>query len=253
MDQLHDLPGSVVIEFLPNGSLDALLNQHEPPRALENQAIRALVRQCLFAIEYLNRNDIIHHDIKPQNILVQSTQPIKIKLCDLGCAQDIVTIHATGQFVGTKGYMAPEFASDLHSFGVDVYALGTVMLNAFGFWPWQPQIVDNVALLPSFAHLPCATLLAGMLEADPNARLKPKACLSDSWLESCHILKRPFVDDSDDIVEPPAKRRKTFHVTHTDSDMGENLYLTSSVLSRLFFRIRGQCGPRLRSTFPAWF
>lgn len=212
--------GDLIIEFMPRGSLASQLDQWQPC-ALRSSYSQAVVRQCLHAIDYLNtRHDMIHHDIKPQNILIQSVEPLRIKLCDFGGADDIVSVHASQLAMGTPGYMSPDFATARHSFGVDVYALGVVLLNLSGYWPWVPCLEDDVARLPSYAHLPCSGLLTNMLAPDPAKRSVPRDCLQHPWLRFAVTRKRSRTPDDDESGEPPRKRFKSSHTFLPDSHNG---------------------------------
>ena len=48
---------------------------------------RTVFQQLLDAVEYLDRQGIVHHDIKPQNILMDFTKHFKVKLIDFGLAR----------------------------------------------------------------------------------------------------------------------------------------------------------------------
>lgn len=198
---------AIIIEFLPLGSLGSLLD-HRQPCSLHVSFCQAVLRQCLVAIQYLNNHmDLIHHDLKPDNILLVSITPTRIKLCDFGGARSIISAHATPSLIPyTPGYAAPEFYSKSHGFGVDVYALGIVTLNMLGFWPWDAFMIE----LPDYCQLPCADLLDSMLELNVRKRYRPADCLNHSWLQrpSCS-KKRPLSVDTTSYYPPHKRQRLT--------------------------------------------
>src|SRR5262249_37369807 len=95
LPQLH-------LEYLPGGSLE----DHSSISVDESAQI---LRQCLSALVYLHGHDepIVHRDIKPGNILVQSRDAgnIHVKLTDFGITRES---HDLTTICGTPDYLAPE-------------------------------------------------------------------------------------------------------------------------------------------------
>lgn len=123
----------VVMEMLEANLMDAMRCA-----ALTREHIRFLMFQLLRGIEWMHRCGVLHRDIKPQNILVNSD--CTLKLCDLGMArqQDSITLDETGgcggvgwsDYVSTRWYRAPElcgvFKSGQYTSAVDMWSVGCV-------------------------------------------------------------------------------------------------------------------------------
>ena len=77
------------------------------PLSLE-AAAQFYAAQVLLALEFLHVRNILHHDVKPANLLVRLSG--YIKLADLGVAQQTRNGFSR-KFSGTPGYMAPEMTS----------------------------------------------------------------------------------------------------------------------------------------------
>ncbi len=85
-----------------------------------------LLTELLQALAYLHRRGILHHDLKPGNVLV--TNDNKVKVLDFGLAAEL---GKKSEITGTLAYMAPELlleeeatrASDLYAVGVMAYEL----------------------------------------------------------------------------------------------------------------------------------
>ena len=120
-----------VMSYADRGSLAGLL---EDGRRLPVEQVVDLVDQAAAGLAVLHRQGVIHRDIKPQNLLLRSTDSsgadedrVKLLVADLGVAKAM--IHASGltQVVGTPAYMAPEQATgEGVDARADVHALGAV-------------------------------------------------------------------------------------------------------------------------------
>ncbi|RDX60736.1 Proline-rich receptor-like protein kinase PERK12, partial [Mucuna pruriens] len=118
----------LVYEYVCNGSLDQHLSQHSrSPLSWEDRINVAI--GAAKGLLYLHNNNIIHRDVRPNNILItHDHQPL---LGDFGLArnQNQDSIHST-EVVGTLGYLAPEYAEHGKvSTKTDVYSFGVVLLQ----------------------------------------------------------------------------------------------------------------------------
>ncbi|HHY98381.1 MAG TPA: Stk1 family PASTA domain-containing Ser/Thr kinase, partial [Firmicutes bacterium] len=90
-----------------------------------------IAREICHALEHAHRNNIVHRDVKPHNILV--TQDGMVKVADFGIAHaaSTNTITETGTVIGTVSYFSPEQArggqvspqSDIYSLGIVLYEM----------------------------------------------------------------------------------------------------------------------------------
>ena len=111
-----------------------------PPTQSRFAAVARLVSEIADALHYLHRHDVVHRDVKPHNVLLDTDMtPF---LADFGLARDasLPALSATGDRVGTPHYMSPEVArggqvdgrSDVFSLGVTLYELLTLALPVTG-------------------------------------------------------------------------------------------------------------------------
>ncbi|XP_076443731.1 dual specificity mitogen-activated protein kinase kinase 1-like isoform X1 [Babylonia areolata] len=126
---------SICMEYMDGGSLDLILKKAgripEPILGVINISV-------LKGLSYLReKHQIIHRDVKPSNILVNSRGEIKI--CDFGVSGQLIDSMANS-FVGTRSYMAPERLQGTHySVQSDIWSLGLSMVEmAIGRYPVPP-------------------------------------------------------------------------------------------------------------------
>lgn len=124
---LHEEPSGswVVMEYVPGQNLKRLIEQHGP---LPPEEVLLLLEQIAGALGHLHGRNLVHLDIKPQNLIV--TPDGSIKLIDFGLAQPAGPRQEMvgGSAFGTVAYLAPEQASgEPVDAATDVYALGCVV------------------------------------------------------------------------------------------------------------------------------
>jgi len=103
----------------------------ESGRHFEESQALSIILQAARALVYLNGEGIIHRDVKPGNLLLDSGG--EVKLIDLGLAQDTGTrdMQRPGTTVGTVQYVSPEQARGVKDLDVraDIYSLGVSLYH----------------------------------------------------------------------------------------------------------------------------
>lgn len=121
----------ILTEFMPGGDLRYVLQRRV--KFTEEQA-KFIIAWLILAIDYVHDHNVIHRDVKPENIVFESTG--YIRLADFGVAREYNSNNAketSGTFwwiitLGTPGYMAPEMLSNQnYSFSADYYAVGIIL------------------------------------------------------------------------------------------------------------------------------
>ena len=127
----------LVFEFVDKNLLE-LLQEH--PQGLDPTLIRHLIYQLCKAIKYMHDQNIIHRDVKPENLLI--TDKMELKLCDFGFSR-LISGSCTEKltdYVATRWYRAPELLLTQGKYGkeVDYWAIGCIM----------GELVDGNPLFP---------------------------------------------------------------------------------------------------------
>lgn len=110
------------------------VNLHAVIRAniLEEVHKKYILYQCLKALKYMHSGDLLHRDMKPGNILLNSN--CHVKICDFGLARSVQDTKSDKapiltEYVATRWYRAPEIllGSKSYTKGVDTWSIGCIL------------------------------------------------------------------------------------------------------------------------------
>ncbi|XP_076781844.1 dual specificity mitogen-activated protein kinase kinase 5 isoform X4 [Arvicanthis niloticus] len=137
---------SICTEFMDGGSLDVY-------RKIPEHVLGRIAVAVVKGLTYLWSLKILHRDVKPSNMLVNTGG--QVKLCDFGVSTQLVNSIAK-TYVGTNAYMAPErISGEQYGIHSDVWSLGISFMElALGRFPY-PQIQKNQGSLMPLQLLQC--------------------------------------------------------------------------------------------------
>lgn len=134
----------IVMELLDGADLKALI---ERKGAIDSKSVARIAAQVCSALSVAHANDIIHRDIKPNNIMILKDGSIKVM--DFGIAKSKNSNLTTDNSVwGTANYVSPEQVQGKQLGPTsDIYSLGIVMYEAVtGQLPFKGEDAISVAL-----------------------------------------------------------------------------------------------------------
>ncbi|XP_060927321.1 serine/threonine-protein kinase ULK1a isoform X1 [Limanda limanda] len=203
----QEMGGSVylVMEYCNGGDLAEYLHSKG---TLSEDTIRVFLQQIAQAMNTLQSKDILHRDLKPQNILLchpegRRSSSINIKIADFGFARHLQTNTMAATLCGSPMYMAPEvIMSQNYDAKADLWSIGTIVYQCLtGKAPFHastPQELrlfyeTNRNLLPSIPketsrHL--RHLLLGLLKRNHKERISFDEFFHHPFLETSSSSKK---------------------------------------------------------------
>ena len=135
----------IVMEYVKGKTLKQIINQNV--RLSYERAIDIAI-QISKALDCAHRNNIIHRDVKPQNILVTDEGVVKVTDFGIAKASSSVTITNSNKVIGSAHYFSPEQArGNFVDARTDIYSLGIVLYEMVtGKLPFDAESPVTIAL-----------------------------------------------------------------------------------------------------------
>jgi len=169
-----------IIELAKNRELMNVLTKHG---AIDPSVAKITIAQIFDALSHMHSRRILHRDLKPDNILLDSHN--RTKISDFGCAKiydnDQTFASSHGSFVGTPDYISPETikedpigpSSDLWSFGCIMYhvLVGEAPFHSDSVYLTLRKIEQCEYVIPSFVLPEAADLIRKLLVIKQEERI----------------------------------------------------------------------------------
>lgn len=115
----------VAMEFLSGGTLQDYIEKNYP---LSEERIFEIAKQICTGLKAIHANNIIHRDLKSQNIMFDENGNIRIMDFGLSKSPLVSTMTTLGTVIGTLGFVAPEQVTNLNvDQRVDIFSLGVIL------------------------------------------------------------------------------------------------------------------------------
>lgn len=193
-----------VMEWCNRGTLLHLLQQAGGPLSMEQ--MHDLFPSMIDALGYAHQRQVIHRDLKPQNVLLHvAGSSIQPKITDFGIAKTVgdVGLTRTGEVMGTLEYASPEQLKDSKSVDhrSDIYSIGVLLYRmATGRIPFSGsparvirQVLHEAPPRPTEAPARLQPLIMRCLEKNPDHRFATCDDLKEAFFS---LIDAPRSSDS---------------------------------------------------------
>lgn len=176
---IHEKYALLKMEYCNYLSLSDIINCGEN---LNEDNIIKIILQLIDVVEYLQNLSIMHGDIKPENILVNTD--FQIKLCDFGASQFILKNEYLDIFSGSEKFAPPEILKGIpyNGFKVDIWSVGIILyILYFGNFPKRKDDFSVVLNYFDFENKFLYILLNGMLDLNFENRYNILFIKESDW------------------------------------------------------------------------
>jgi len=189
VNMVAELPGtnSIILELCPGGELQHYLTYFG---RFTLSMTKFYAREVASGLAYLHSQNILHNDLKAENILL--TQMGHVRITDFGASKVIENCEVLTGMEGTPGNVPPEmlteagysYPRDWWSFGVLVYQMiaGSMPFNGRDQLQTFMAILMNEPTFPEYVDKSTRQFVLELLDKDPDTRLK--TVLSHEWMKS---------------------------------------------------------------------
>ncbi|XP_037940107.1 serine/threonine-protein kinase GG21441-like [Teleopsis dalmanni] len=186
----------IVMDYISGGNLyQALLKA----KRFSEADCRLVMKKLFKALVYIHSKNIIHRDIKLENVLVQrdvNERICDIKLTDFGLSTE--GTETSRSKCGTPLYMAPELVLEIcYDNKVDVWSAGVMMFTLLcGDNPFQHEVRNTLykfiiigkykypKIIEDQISIECKDLIKNLLKVNPNIRFSSKKALRHYWFNN---------------------------------------------------------------------
>ncbi|KAJ7748529.1 kinase-like domain-containing protein [Mycena maculata] len=175
-DVIHTETKLILIFEFCEQDLKKYMDQHGDRCALDPATVRSFMFQLLKGTNFCHENQVLHRDLKPQNLLINRKG--ELKLGDFGLARAFgVPVNTFSNEVVTLWYRAPDvlLGSRTYSTSIDVWSCGCIFAEMISGVPLfrgkdtQDQLLHIMRILGT----PSDQQLAKMVKDSPEIQLKP--------------------------------------------------------------------------------
>lgn len=199
----------IVIEYCSGGELfDRVKNNSD---GFSEKEAAGYLRQLLSALSYLHARQIVHRDLKAENLLFENEKiDANMKLIDFGVSCEYFKGKKLKETLGTPYYIAPEVLLQSYDEKCDIWSCGVIMyIILCGYPPFSgdddKEIIENVKKGDFIFDSDwdgrseeAKALIRKMLQMNPKKRISASDALKDPWITNNNtkpVLKQSVLEN----------------------------------------------------------
>ncbi|GAB1606073.1 testis-specific serine/threonine-protein kinase 2-like [Argonauta hians] len=213
----------VVMEFAGHGNL---LDYVELHGGLLEQKAKSFFTSILSAISYMHSKQLVHRDIKCENILLNRENEVKVS--DFGFAREIKEGQLSSTFCGSMAYSCPEILQKkpYYPMAADAWALGIVLFKMiFNRFPYKSHEMNNIIKMqiekkftfPKIVTYSLQELINNILEPHLEKRYAVNDIIGHSWIK-CSYSDENNNKSSDHRKSDSSQKTDTSKVSKNESN-----------------------------------
>ncbi|XP_072346178.1 MAP/microtubule affinity-regulating kinase 4-like isoform X1 [Scyliorhinus torazame] len=177
---------------------------------MKEKEARAKFRQIVSAVQYCHQRNIVHRDLKAENLLLDGD--CNIKIADFGFSNEFQFGNKLDTFCGSPPYAAPELFQgkkydgpevDIWSLGVILYTLvsGSLPFDGQNLKELRERVLRGKYRVPFYMSTDCENILKRFLVLNPAKRGTLEQIMKDKWINvGCDGEElRPYVEPEQDL------------------------------------------------------
>ena len=217
------------MQYAEGGELTQLLVSND---VIPEQRIKDIFIQIHNAVKFIHSKNVIHRDLKPNNILFLDKEKTQIVLIDFGISGNCNGSSREVIKAGTLKYVPPEVISGegyQSSPKIDIWAIGIILyLINFKEFPFEGndnevmnKIINQKIKFPTGKKIrkSLVNLIEGLLEKNPTVRIEINDSMFDEW----------YVDEGDDFVVFEKEKEKEGNIGRSQTMKNKRINYQSNI------------------------
>ncbi|XP_065123147.1 MAP/microtubule affinity-regulating kinase 4 isoform X6 [Paramisgurnus dabryanus] len=199
----------LIMEYASGGEVFDYLVTHGRMKEIE---ARAKFRQIVSAVHYCHQKNIVHRDLKAENLLLDADSNIKI--ADFGFSNEFTLGNKLDTFCGSPPYAAPELFQgkkydgpevDIWSLGVILYTLvsGSLPFDGQNLKELRERVLRGKYRVPFYMSTDCEGILRRFLVLNPTKRCTLEQVMKDKWMNAGYDADelKPHIEPVEDYSD----------------------------------------------------